>query len=562
MSGLLQILRGLGPIRLAAVGAVMLGILGFFIYLMSQTSGGNMTLLFSQIEPAEGAKIVEKLESMGIPIDIKGDGTIIYVPSDKVARARMDLAQEGLPSGGLVGYEIFDRNDLLSTSSSMLDINKLRALEGELAKSIKTISGVASARVHLVMPKRELFSRDKTQPSASIVLKMKGIAKLGNNQVQAIQHLVASAVPSLPAEKISIIDDKGNLLAKGHEGEGGIQGLLLQQEAQSNYEAKLAKSIEGLIEKTVGFGKVRVEVSTDMDFDQVTVNSEKYDPDGQVVRSTNNAEEDSSSSEALDQNVSVQNALPQNQTQNANNNKNSNTNKRNEENISYEISRTVESHRKEIGGVKNTSVAVLVDGTYVKDAKGNMTYTPRTKEELDQIKLLVQTAIGYKADRGDKIEVINMPFAKADITEEGEKNIPDQLLSRMDTTRIIELAVLAAVGILILLMVVRPIILRVIENSGVVNNDVEAQALLASAQGQQIFPGLPDFSGVNSNMLDTYTGEGEEEDLMIDIQNVDGRVRASSLKKIGEIIDKHPEEAVTILRNWMYEEPWKQEKTI
>lgn len=562
MSGLLQILRGLGPIRLAAVGTVILGVLGFFIYLMSQTSSGNMTLLFSQVEPADGSKIVQHLESMGIPVDVKGDGTLIYIPSDKVARARMDLAQEGLPSGGMIGYEIFDRNDLLSTSSSMIDINKLRALEGELVKSIKTIVGVASARVHLVMPKRELFSRDKTQPSASILLKMRGVTKLSNNQVQAIQHLVASAVPSLPAEKISIIDDKGNLLAKGYE--GGIQGLLLQQEVQSNYEGKLAKSIEGLIEKTVGFGKVRVEVSTDMDFDQVTVNSEKYDPEGQVIRSTNNAEEDASTTEALDQNVSVQNALPQNQTKNANNNQSSNKNKRNEENVNYEISRTVENHRKEAGGVKSISVAVLVDGTYVKGDKGNMTYTPRTKEELDQIKLLVQTAIGYKADRGDKIEVINMRFAKADVVEDEAQNIPDQLLSKMDTTRIIELAVLAAVGILILLMVVRPIILRVIESSGVVNDDVEAQALLASAQGQQIFPGLPDFSGMGAanNILEPYVGEEEEESMMVDVQNVDGRIRASSLKKIGEIIDKHPEEAVTILRNWMYEEPWKQEKTI
>lgn len=558
MSGILQILRGLGPIRLAAVGAVMLGVLGFFIYLMSQTSGGNMTLLFSQLDPADGAKIVEKLESMGIPVDIKGDGTSVFVPTEKVARARMDLAQEGLPSGGIVGYEIFDRNDLLSTSSSMVDINKLRALEGELSKSIKTISGVSAARVHLVMPKRELFSRDKTPPSASIVLKMKGMAKLSSTQVQSIQHLVASAVPSLPSDKISIIDDKGNLLAKGSEGEDGVQGLLLKQETKLNYENTLAKSIEGLIEKTVGNGKVRVEVSSEMDFDQVTVNTEKYDPEGQVVRSTNNAEEDSSSTEPADQNVSVQNALPQNPTQNAGNQA-SNKNKRNEENTNYEISRTVESHRKEIGGVKNLSVAVLVDGTYAKDANGKSTYAPRTKEELDQIKLLVQTAIGYKADRGDKIEVINMPFANPEIEEHAPKSAPEQWFNQLDMTRMIELLVLAAVGILILLMIVRPIILRVIENSEAVSGDMEAQALLATAQGQE-FPSLPDFS--ESGMIDTYNNEEEDDDAMVSVQHVDGRVRASSLKRIGEIIDKHPEEAVTILRSWMYEEPWKQEKTI
>lgn len=559
MSGVLQILRGLGPIRLAAVGAVMLGVLGFFIYLMSQTTGGNMALLFSQLEPADGAKIVEKLESMGIPVDVRGDGTTIYVPAEKIARARMDLAQEGLPSGGIVGYEIFDRNDLLSTSSSMVDINKLRALEGELSKSIKTIAGVASARVHLVLPKRELFSRDKTPPSASIVLKMKGMSKLSSTQVQSIQYLVASAVPSLPSDKISIIDDKGNLLAKGSEGEEGMQGLLLKQETKLNYENTLAKSIEGLLEKTVGTGKVRVEISSEMDFDQVTVNTEKYDPEGQVVRSTNNAEEDSSSTEPTEQNVSVQNALPQNPTQNAGNQA-SNKNKRNEENTNYEISRTVQSHRKEVGGVKNLSVAVLVDGTYIKDANGKSTYTPRTKEQLEQIKLLVQTAIGYKADRGDKIEVINMPFANSEIEEHTPQNIPEEWFGKLDMTRMIELLVLAAVGILILLMVVRPIILRVIENSEVVNGDIEAQALLATAQGQE-FPSLPDLSG-SSGMIDTYNNGEEDEDMLVSVQNVDGRVRASSLKRIGEIIDKHPEEAVTILRSWMYEEPWKQEKTI
>lgn len=561
MSGFLQILQGLGPIRLAAVGTVMLGVLGFFIYLMTQTTGGNMALLYSQLDPAEGAKIVDKLESMGIPVEIKGEGTSIYIPSDKIARARMDLAQEGLPGGGTVGYEIFDRNDLLSTSSSMIDINKLRALEGELAKSIKTISGVASARVHLVLPKREVFSKDKTPPSASIVLKMKGASKLSSTQVQSIQYLVASAVPSLPSDKISIIDDKGNLLAKGTEGEEGVQGLLLKQETKLKYENTLAKSIEKLIEKTVGEGKVRVEISSEMDFDQVTINSEKYDPEGQVIRSTNNAEEDSASQEGADQTVSVQNALPQNQPAAAGN-ANGNKSKRNEENVSYEISRTVESHRKEVGSIKNLSVAVLVDGTY-KTVEGKSTYTPRTKEELDQIKLLAQTAMGYKSDRGDKIEVINMPFARADLPEEADQTKPNSWLGQMDMTRIIELAVLAAVGILILLMVVRPIILRVLENSEAVNKDAEAQALLASANGQD-FPSLPDFSGTKQlGDASSYSNDNEEEeDMLVSVHNVEGRVKASSLKRISEIIDKHPEEAVTILRSWMYEEPWKQEKTI
>ena len=375
---------------------------------MSQSSQGNQALLFSQLEPSDAAKIVHKIELMDVPVTVSPDGGSIYVPADKVARLRMEVAQDGLPNGGGIGYEIFDRGDILSTSGSLVDINKVRALEGELAKSIKTISGVSSTRVHLVLPKRELFSREKTDSSASIVLKMKGATKLSATQVQAVQNLVASAVPGLPIERISIIDDKGNLLAKQLDADGFIQGLSSQQEARRSYETTAGKQLESLLEKTIGFGKVKVEISADIDFDQKTTNAEKYDPEGQVVRTLGNSQETSSSSEGEGGSTSVQNALPE---QAAGGSKEKNSTKRNEENTSYEISRTVETHKKEAGSIKSLSVAVLVDGTSIKDKDGKLTYTPRSKEDLEQIKILVKTAIGFKDDRGDKIEVINMPFS-------------------------------------------------------------------------------------------------------------------------------------------------------
>ncbi|WP_010299579.1 flagellar basal-body MS-ring/collar protein FliF [Candidatus Odyssella thessalonicensis] len=557
MDGFAQILRNLGPIRLAAIGSVMLGVTGFFIYLMSQTSTGGMGILYSQVDPADGARIVQKLESMGVPVNISPDGTTIYAPAEKIARLRMDVAQEGLPSGGALGYEIFDRGDILSTSGSLIDINKLRALEGELTKSIKTINGVAAARVHLVVPKRELFSRDKVEPSASIMLKMKGVTRLSDQQVKSIQYLVASAVPSLPVDRISIVDDRGTLLARGTEGEGAAQNLTVQQEARRNYEVITGKQIESLLERTLGVGKIRAEISADIDFDQVVVNSEKYDPDGQVARSTSNSNEDASST-ANDGTVTVANALPnagaggQGQTDNKN--------KRADENINYEISRTVETHKKEAGQIKSLSVAVLVDGTYVKGSDGKETYTPRTKEEIDQITKLVKTAIGFKQERGDRVEVINMQFAKSDLDNLKAED-PSTMLPQMDVTKIIELAVLAAVGVLILIMIVRPVLLRVIESSGVASEDSEIAALLANANGRN-YVALPDFTKIEENQLDLLSSSEEEEDEdMLDISNIDGRLKASSLKKIAEIIDKHPEEAVTIIRNWMYEEPWKQEKT-
>lgn len=564
MNAFYQILRGLGPVRLAAIGAVMLGVVCFFAYLMSQTSQTNQALLFSQVDPADGAKILHRIEAMNISATLSPDGTSIYVPSDKVARLRMELAQDGLPGGGNLGYEIFDRGDVLSTSGSLIDINRVRALEGELSKSIKTISGVEAARVHLVMPKRELFSREKIEATASIVLKMKGISKLSASQVKAIQYLVASAVPGLPVERISIVDDKGNLLAKTSDGEGMISELTAQQEVRRAYELNTSKQLESLLERTVGLDKVRVEVSAEMDMNQITKNTEKYDPDGQVIRSTTTTFENGEtvSSEG---NVSVQNAVPKETEESPGKNKNSN--KRNEENVTYEISKTIETHKQEAGSIKSISIAVLVDGVYAKGKDGKRTYAPRPKKDLDQISKLVKTAIGYNEKRGDKVEVINMPFIQHDLEEEVISNPSASYMPQMDITRLIELLVLAAVGILILLMIVRPVLLRVIQNSGVAEADPQAAQLLAIANGYPMDT-VPDYSKISGAMVSPTklaypTGEivmpedDEEDDMMLDIRSVDGRVRASSLRKISDIIDKHPEEAVTIIRNWMYDEPWK-----
>ena len=275
------------------IGAAMASF-AFLAYLAFQTTKPDMALLFSQIDEADAGHVVERLESMGIPYELRGNGTQIYVPDDRVARIRMDLAQAGIPHSGSVGYEIFDKMDILGISSAMMDINMLRALEGELSKSIRSIQGVSSARVHLVIPKREIFSKSHVQPTASIVLKM-NYGRLNQAQVLGIQHLVASAVPGLSYEKITIVDDKGNLLVRQSDGSGF--DVSNNQEIRSSYEQKLAQTIESLLEKTLGPGKARVEVNADMDFDKVTINSEDFNPNGQVVRSTNTTGENGLSTE-------------------------------------------------------------------------------------------------------------------------------------------------------------------------------------------------------------------------------------------------------------------------
>jgi Flagellar biosynthesis/type III secretory pathway lipoprotein len=269
-----------------------------------------MVLLYGNLDLQESAEIVTRLEAQRIPYQIGSNGTQILVPEDRMLRVRMQLAEAGLPSGGSMGYEIFDKTNALSATNFMQNINHLRALEGELARTIRAIDQVQSARVHLVLPKREVFSRDQREPSASIIIKTKG-GRLDQPQVRAIQNLVASAVPDLKPSRISVVDDRGNLLAgTQEEPDPATAAATRMEEMRRQAEERLRKNIEALLERSVGIGNVRAEVAVDMDFDRVTTNQELFDPDQQVVRSTQTITEENQSQEGQ-QNVTVANNLPE-----------------------------------------------------------------------------------------------------------------------------------------------------------------------------------------------------------------------------------------------------------
>lgn len=526
MNELRQFLQSLGPSKIFVILGTTLGALAFVAYLIVQSSKPPMALLFSQLEPADGARIIDKLESMGIEAEIRGDGSQIYAPQDRIARIRMELAQAGLPSTGSIGYEIFDKADVLGTSSAVMDINYARALEGEISKSIRSIQGVASARVHLVVPKKELFSRDRNDPSASIVLRMNR-GRLSQGQVQGIQHLVAAAVPGLMAERITIVDDKGSLLARQNEpGSFDIGNNMDLQRAQ---EQKLSGIVEALLEKTLGAGKSRVEVNAAMDFDRVTLNSEEFNPEGQVARSISNSNEEASSTEqGASGAVTVQNNLPNQQAGagGAANPQNSNKNNRTDENTTYEISKTVKTHVKETGTIKKLSVAVLVDGKVGEDGK----YIERTKEELEQISKLVKTAVGFNEERGDVVEVVNMPFVQS--ADNGPApSIFEAMLAEVSLPSVINVAIPGLIGLLIILLFVKPFATRVLER---------IQSLRAPAQ-----------EGEDATVTSMTPQLPNPEQEMVILENTEGAVKASSVKQIRDIIDQNPEETVNIIRNWM-----------
>jgi flagellar M-ring protein FliF len=544
----LQTVRNLGPMRLAIIGAVVFGMIAFFIFLTSRLSTPQMTLLFGDLDPSDTAKITQALDQTQVKYELRNNGSAIFVPNDQAHKLRMDLTNKGITAGGSIGYEIFDKSDSLGTTNFQQNINHIRALEGELARTIKTLDGVHSARVHIVTPRRELFSRERLEPSASVILKMKSKGRLGNEQVQAIQHLVAGAIPSMNPNRISIVDDRGALLSRGFEDAASPQAIAAKVEEQRlAYERRMARTIEELLEKSVGFGKVRAEVSAEMDYDRVATTEEKYDPDGQVVRSTETEEEKESNKETQQEPITVQQNLPDAGTAGAEGASASAARSRTQETVNYAISKKVINHVREGGQVKRLSVAVLVDGVHSLDKDGKPQYADRTDREMERLAMLVKGAIGFDAERNDVVEVINMRFADPALpTDE-----PIELFfgfDKADLMRIAEILVLSIVAILVILLVVRPLISRAFE---AMPSAQAAEGLLGGQAGQ------PALIGPGGAPLPVPMEGGMEEEAfeeLIDIDRVEGRVKASSVKKVGEIVEKHPEEALAIIRSWMYQE--------
>lgn len=540
-----------------AMAAVAAALIGFFTFIILRVTAVPMTPLFTDLAFEDSAAIIRDLERQAIPYQTRNDGAIILVPKDAVTRLRMKLAESGLPKGGGVGYEIFDKSDALGATSFVQNINHLRALEGELARTIRSIDRVVAARVHLVLPERPLFSRERQEPSASIVLKLRG--SLEAQQVRAIRHLAASAVNGLKPGRVSIVDEAGRLLADGAD--DSLSGLGAgADERKLAFERRLRENVETIVSSVVGPGRARVQLTADFDFNRITQTTDKFDPEGRVVRSSQTREESANSSEAREGQVTVGNELPggQQNRQQQNDGGNKSDNRKSEEIVNYEISRTTKTEVIEGGRVNRISVAVLVDGTYARNANGESVYTPRDREELDRIAALVRSAIGFDQRRGDQVEIVNLRFAElpqtfAD-TPKGWLGIGD--FTKDDIMRGIELVVMGFLGLIVLFFVVRPLVRRI-----VTPDTPPAGTLLPDGS----VPGLPGAAGSGAAVTtaagpnvsivgtDQSVAISNHTSAMIDIAKVQGQVHAESVKKVGELADRNPHETAAIIRQWLHE---------
>jgi len=551
-----EFLNRLGLARVAAMAVVAVMLLGFFAFLMLRMSSPNMAPLYNGLSLEDSSAITKELQTQNVPFELQGDGDTILVPRDQVTSIRMTLAGDGLPTKGQVGYEIFDQQNTLGATSFVQNINNVRALEGELARTITSLNRIKSARVHLVLPQHELFSREQQNPTASIVLAVRG--ELSAPEIRAIQHLVASAVEGLTPDRVAIVDDAGQLLASGSGADGTSVAAADYDERVTGVEGRLKTRVEDILNNVVGSGRARVQVSVELNLDRSTRTTETFDPNGQVVHSSQTRTSQNTSTGGSDSSVSVSNALPgaaQNGgtttnpavaagTAPANGNGTGTPSEQaqtNEETTNYDNSKVTETQTTDAGGIKRLSVAVAVDGNYKDDGKGNEIYSPRDQAELDQIRTLVQSAVGFDKSRGDDVQVVNLQFAQRPAAQDVGASGPGLFdFTRDDLINGAQMVVTLIIALALILFVMRPLIRRVLAPE-------KPLALPASAE---LLPPA-DVAAVTAAAAAPGDGAALPPEWMSQARQL-GEQQMKTLQTIGELVEENPKQAALIVRDWLH----------
>ena len=442
--------------KIAFVSIVALSV-ALIIFLVAWAGRIQYRPLYTNLSPEDASAILSYLKAQKIPYKLSASGTTILVAQEKVYETRLALASKGLPQGGGVGFEIFDQSKL-GVTEFVQKINYVRALQGELARTINQLSEVSHCRVHISLPEKSLFVEQEKQAKASVVLKLKPGRRLNQNQVQGIAYLVASSVEGLSPENVTVIDEKGTILSQKTESTGSELMTTNNQELQETIERRLEKKIQSILERIVGPGKVVARVSAKIDFTAAQQTQESFDPNA-VVRSEQHTEEKSSTLKTASGVPGVASNVP-GQTLGAKKTAPAkNEFKKTSDTINYEISKVVTKKVLPPGEIKSLSVAVLLDGTYKmekgKDGKAVRTYVPRTDEEMKKLENLVKNAIGFNSDRGDKVSVVNIPFET--VKEEKVKvSFLDRLLSREVLLPVAKYGTILLIFFLFYLFIVSP----------------------------------------------------------------------------------------------------------
>ncbi len=395
-------------------------------------------VVYSNLSSEDASAIVGKLQEMNVPYEVAGGGSAILVPMEQVHDLRLQLAGQGLPQGGGVGFEIFDQT-ALGTTEFAQKLNFRRALQGELARTISQLDEVLKARVHLVVPEKSLFSEQQEEARAAVVLSLRPGRQLSQAQIQGIVHLVSGSVEGLKTGAVTIVDSKGQIRTKGGGDNTSFQMSHSQLEYQKNLEQEIQEKIETILSRVVGPNKAVVRVSSSLDFRQMEVTEERFDPDTQVARSEQRSQGQStgsSQSPGATGIPGVASNTPPGAAAGAGGSRNDQNNSQTtNEVINYEISKTVSRVVEPFGKIKRLSVATLIDGTYesITDDEGQTTrkYVPRTEEEMGKLEEIVKKTMGFSLERKDQLEVVNVPFEAGPEIEE-VADLPESIADKIN----------------------------------------------------------------------------------------------------------------------------------
>ena len=451
---LAAIWKQLGANQRVSVVLAALVVIGGLIGLSVWSSRADFSLLYGKLDDGEAAKVIAALDDAKVPHRV-GAGGSIYVPSDKVHLMRMQLAGKGIPKGDGVGFEIFDKPNF-GISDFVQRANYVRAVQGELARTIAQLDEVEAARVMIVLPENRLLADSQKRTTASVFVRLRGNAELSASAVNSIRFLVANSVEGLQPNSVTVVDNRGSVLS-GNEDEDSVAGLTAGQlGGQRAVEQYLSQKAQGMLEKVLGPGQAVVRVAVEINTETINRTEEKFDPDGQVARTTTSTEENNNATTSNSGGAVgvAANATTQSNTTAAAATATTTNTKRKTVNNQYEINKSVSNILQSPGGLKRVTAAVLVASRY-EGIGADRKVVPRTAEELEKLRKVVQSALGLQpneATRKDEITLEETPFADAFPTD-----VAQQIQKQQTTTLWIDIAknagyVLLALGIVFIFL--------------------------------------------------------------------------------------------------------------
>ncbi len=530
---------------IGAIVIVTFVLIGFVMYLFNQT---NYAPLFSNLDTKDQSGIVDYLDGAKVPYKITDNGKTIEVPQDQVYKLRLKLASKGLPNSGVVGYELFDNNNL-GMSNFMQKLNYKRALEGELSKTLSEMSGVKSARVQIVMPQKSVFKDEQKKPTASVALQLIGNNDLSANSVKAIQHLIASSVEGMSPNDVTVLDTQGHLLSRQEDDNPLPYSGSKQYEMKRNIEKYLANKAQSILDNVLGYGSAVVKVNADLDFKRVERTLESYDPDSQVaiseqvIKSSNAGKSVGDTSAASTQNTIT----------------------------NYELSKTIEKVMEGAGNIKRITVAIVVNGVkktvQAADGTNKTEIVPRPETELQKLKNIVVTAVGYDANRNDEVSIVSIPF-------ENQLQPVEQIqqASPFGDMNEISKLVMMLVGFIASMLILKGLLKKLKNEKIIVGSLGMGGGDFVDNSLTELAPSLAGSLGAGSSSLlesgkaaapaELPAAAKKRKQALMEVGNIEDEISDEAIskkvrkEKIANYVEKNPIEAAKLINSWLREDSY------